>query len=196
MRTRKSPMLILATLILFVLLAGCGADNTDINTPAPNTNTPTPNSTTGTTAPNTETDSSSDSDDEIGDNQEYNEEAPNNFMNLKIGERLFTATLVDNSTTEALRDLLSEGPITIDMDDYGNMEKVGSLGTDLPRNDEPITTEPGDLILYQGNAFVIYYAPNSWDFTRIGKMNDVTQEELKQALGSGAVTVTLSLARD
>ncbi len=30
----------------------------------------------------------------------------------------------------------------------GNMEKIGSLGTSLPRNDEQITTEPGDLILY------------------------------------------------
>ena len=60
-------------------------------------------------------------------------------------------------------------------------------------DDEQITTEPGDLILYQGNAFVIYYAPNSWNFTRMGKINDVTQEELIEALGSGDVEVTLSL---
>jgi flavodoxin len=38
---------------------------------------------------------------------------------------------------------------------------IGGLGTSLPRNDEQITTEPGDLILFQGNALVIYYAPNS-----------------------------------
>jgi hypothetical protein len=79
------------------------------------------------------------------------------------------------------------------MRDYGNMEKVGSLGTSLPRNDEQITTEPGDLILYQGSAFVIYYAPNSWNFTRLGKINGVTQEELKEILGTGDVEVTLSL---
>lgn len=121
------------------------------------------------------------------------EEADNSHMKLQIGEYIFTATLTDNSSTKALKAMLAEGPITINMRDYGNMEKVGPLGTNLPRNDEQITTEPGDLILYQGNALVIYYAPNSWNFTRIGKINDVTQEELKKALGKGDVKVTLSL---
>jgi hypothetical protein len=44
------------------------------------------------------------------------------------------------------------------------MEKVGSLGTSLPANDERITTKPGALVLYQGNALVIYYATNSWNY--------------------------------
>jgi hypothetical protein len=79
------------------------------------------------------------------------------------------------------------------MHDYGNMEKIGGLGKSLPSNDERITTKSGDLILYQGNALVIYYAPNTWTFTRLGTINDVTQEELKLALGSGDVTVTFSL---
>lgn len=74
------------------------------------------------------------------------------------------------------------------------MEKVGSLGQDLPVNDEQITTEAGDLILYQGNSFVIYYAPNTWNFTRLGKINGVSAEELQDILGEGDVTVTLSLA--
>ena len=119
--------------------------------------------------------------------------ADDNHMKLQIGEYIFIATLADNSSAKALRKMIEEGPITINMRDYGNMEKVGSLGTNLPRNDEQITTEPGDLILYQGNSFVIYYAPNSWKFTRIGKINNVAQEELKEALGSGDVIVTLSV---
>jgi hypothetical protein len=115
-------------------------------------------------------------------------------MNIKIsGGREFTATMVKNSSTAALMDMLKLGPVTIQMHDYGNMEKVGGLGKSLPRNDERITTGPGDLILYQGNAFVIYYALNSWTLTRLGKINNVTQEELKAALGEGDVTVTLSL---
>ncbi len=40
---------------------------------------------------------------------------------------------------------------------------------------------------------VIYYDTNSWNFTRIGKIEDVTQEELLEALGTGDVTVTFSL---
>ena len=79
------------------------------------------------------------------------------------------------------------------MHDYSNFEKVGSLPEELPRNDEQITTESGDLILYQGNQFVIYYDTNSWNFTRLGKIKDVTQEELKTILGTGNVTAVLSL---
>jgi hypothetical protein len=117
-------------------------------------------------------------------------------MNITVGDTVLTATLVENSSTAALKAALSEGPITIDMRDYGDMEKVGPLGMDLPRNDQQITTEAGDLILYQGNAFVIYYAPNSWNFTRLGKINDVTVEELREILGDGNVTVTLSLPQE
>lgn len=40
---------------------------------------------------------------------------------------------------------------------------------------------------------MIYYDTNSWNFTRIGKIEDVTREELLEALGSKDVTVTFSL---
>lgn len=115
-----------------------------------------------------------------------------NKMNLKIGNRTLTATLAENSSAEALIDLLKKGPLTIQMSDYGNMEKVGGLGQSLPRNDQQITAQPGDIILYQGNALVIYYAPNSWNFTRLAQIDDVTAQELKGILGKGDVTVTLS----
>jgi hypothetical protein len=114
-------------------------------------------------------------------------------MKIIIGNRELTATLVQNSSTEALKELLRAGPITINMRDYGNMEKVGSFGRSLPTNDERITTEPGDLILYQGNQFVIYYAPNTWSFTRLGKINNVTRQELLNVLGQGNVTVILEI---
>ncbi len=116
-----------------------------------------------------------------------------NTIKLTAGSKVFTATLVDNSSTRALKELLAQGDISINMRDYGNMEKVGSLGTTLPRNDEYFTTAPGDLILYQGNSFVIYYAPNTYSLTRLGKIDNVTQAELIDALGRGEVTITLSL---
>ncbi|GAB6392144.1 MAG: cyclophilin-like fold protein [Treponematales bacterium] len=79
----------------------------------------------------------------------------------ETSSKTFTAALVKNSSTAALRTLLKVGPVTLHMHDYGNFEKVGDLGKSLPANDERITTEPGDLILYQGNLFVLYYAPNT-----------------------------------
>jgi len=112
-------------------------------------------------------------------------------MKITVGNRELIAALAHNSSVEALKEMLKAGPVTIQMRDYGNMEKVGSFGRNLPTNDERITTEPGDLILYQGNSFVIYYAPNTWSFTRLGKINGVTREELINILGKGNVTVIL-----
>jgi hypothetical protein len=120
----------------------------------------------------------------------------NNILYLHVGRTRLTATLVENSSTMALEKLLAAGSITINMRDYGNVEKIGELTERLPTNDERITSKPGDLILYQGNSFVIFYAPNTWSYTRLGKTNDVSTEELKRILGNGDVTITLSLSKD
>lgn len=119
-----------------------------------------------------------------------------NSIKLTIrGGETFTATLVDNSSTRALKEQLAKGDITVEMEDYADMEKVGSLGISLPRNDRRTTTGLGDLILYQGHNLVIYYDTNSWNFTRLGKIDNVDGAQLKSALGEGGVTVTLSLDR-
>lgn len=125
--------------------------------------------------------------------EEGGETIMDHSMKITIGETTLTATLEDNSSAEALVEKLKEGDLTLDLEDYGNMEKVGGLGFSLPRNDRQIRTQAGDLILYQGDAFVIYYDTNSWNFTRLGKIDGVTGEELKEILGNGDVTVVLSL---
>ena len=112
---------------------------------------------------------------------------------LNVNNRILEASLENNSSVDALIERLKENDITINMEDYANFEKVGSLGFSLPRNDKQITTEPGDIILYQGNSLTIYYDTNSWNFTKIGKIENVNQKELKEILGKGNVTVTLSL---
>ena len=111
------------------------------------------------------------------------------------GNHTLTATLADNSSAKAFAELLSNGPVTVDMQDYGNFEKEGDLPSSLPRNDTSITTEPGDIILYQGNKITIYYNTNSWSFTRLGKVEGVTQAELKKILGKGNVTAVFTLAK-
>lgn len=118
-----------------------------------------------------------------------------NTLELTVEGSTFTATLEENSSTQALKERLAQGPLSIRMSDYGDMEKVGSLGISLPRNDRQTTTGPGDLILYQGDSFVIYYDTNSWNFTRLGRVDGVaTREEMLDLLGGvGEITVTLSL---
>ena len=114
-------------------------------------------------------------------------------INIRINERNLIATLNDNSSSKALIEKLEEGELTIKMQDYSNFEKVGNLGFNLPRNDEQISTDYGDLILYQGSQFVIYYDKNNWNFTRLGKVDNISQDELKEILGDGNVIVTLSI---
>lgn len=111
-------------------------------------------------------------------------------IRLTVNGRSFTATLVESSSSEALVKRLAQGDVSVRMDDYGDMEKVGSLGFSLPRNDARTTTGPGDLILYQGNSFVIYYDTNSWSFTRLGKVDGVTSREQMLELlgGKGEIT--------
>ena len=106
----------------------------------------------------------------------------------KIGDSVLEILPEENSSAKAFLALLQEGDVTVSMHDYGNFEKVGPLGTSLPTNDEP-----GDIILYQGNQITIYYDRNSWRFTRLGKVQGLTQAELKEILGDGNVEVTFSL---
>ena len=103
-----------------------------------------------------------------------------------------TATLYDNSSSRALVELLQKGAVTIDMHDFSNFEKVGELPVTLPCNDTPTNTDAGDLILYLGKRFVIYYDKNSWDFTPLGKVDGVTKAELKKILGEGNVMAVLT----
>lgn len=112
-------------------------------------------------------------------------------LKITVGEHELLATFEKNSSAEEFQELLSKGPVTIQMEDYGGFEKVGPLGTELTRNDKQITTQPGDIILYQGNQITIYYGVNSWNFTRLAKINDT--ENLKEKLGDGSVQVTFSL---
>lgn len=116
-----------------------------------------------------------------------------NVFYITAGGTTFTADFADNSSASAFRELLAQGPLTVQMADYGDFEKVGSLGQSLPRNDQSITTGPGDVILYQGSSITLYYDTNSWRFTRLGKIQNATREGLLDALGSGDVSVTFSL---
>ncbi|MDY4048056.1 cyclophilin-like fold protein [Negativibacillus massiliensis] len=115
------------------------------------------------------------------------------MLKIEIGQENFTATLANNSSVDALKELLKDGPLTLKMSDYAGMEKGADLGVTLPQNNQQMNTTAGDIILYQGRTLVIYYDTNSWSLTPIGKINDLDEALLKETLGSGDVTVTFSL---
>lgn len=119
------------------------------------------------------------------------EESETMQMNVQVGDATFSAALEENTATEAFVAMMKNAPVTIRMSDYSGFEKVGALGTSLPASNSQTTTQPGDIVLYNGNQIVIFYGSNSWSYTRLGKIDDLTGWE--QALGTGDVTVTFSV---
>ena len=119
------------------------------------------------------------------------EETMDRKMIVEVGGKHFTATLEDNKAADTLVEMMQEDPVTVQMSDYGGFEKVGDLGTELPTSNRQTTTQAGDIVLYQGNQIVIFYGSNSWSYTRLGRIDDLTGWET--ALGDGDATVTFAL---
>ncbi len=120
----------------------------------------------------------------------------------EIGETTMTMTIGDtkvnvdweaNSSVDALKELVSSGPLSIYMSMYGGFEQVGSIGQSLPREDKQTTTASGDIVLYSGNQLVVFYGSNSWAYTRLGHISDKTDAEIEALLSKGDVTITLSI---
>ena len=123
----------------------------------------------------------------------YDEKQNDNIMNLKVNNSTMKVKLSDNAATKALVERLKGGAVTYNAHDYGGFEKVGALGFSLPSNDTYITTEPGDIMLYTSNQLCIFFDSNSWEYTPIGKIEGMTKQQLKDAFGTGEVSITLSL---
>ena len=129
-------------------------------------------------------------------NQEFIDKEDNNMnYNLKItvnNEELIL-DLANNEATKELISKLKEQDIVVNASEYDNFEKVGSLGFSLPTSDKYLKTEPGDLMLYQGNQITLFYNSNSWNYTKLGKVTNKNNEELTRILGKDDVVMTLSL---
>ena len=73
--------------------------------------------------------------------------------------------------------------------------KKRALGRGLEQlfSDENINTEPGDIVLYQGDKVSLFYGSHSWSYTKLGKIDNISSNELKEVLGQGNVTLVFSL---
>ena len=104
-----------------------------------------------------------------------------------------TATLVQNGATSELISLLKKGSITLTMTENGGFEKVGNLPQSLTTSDVRQTAHSGDIMLYIGNVMCIFYGSNTWAYTKLGTMDNMTSSEIKEFLSGNPVSVSLSL---
>ena len=114
-------------------------------------------------------------------------------VKVKINDNVFDVKLENNSATQEFIKELKKGNVTVNASEYGGFEKVGNLGFSLPTSDENIGTAPGDIVLYQGDKISLFYGSHSWSYTKLGKIDDVDSNKLKEVLGSGDVTLEFSL---
>ena len=173
---RKKLCLILVTIWGMALLAGCGGETQNTAPSSPQTAFPT----AGFESPQTEPEATHETD---------KKEQTTMKMNVQIGNQTFTATLADTTAAQEFAQML---PMTITLDDYGGFEKVGSLGRSLTTSNSQTTTAAGDIVLYNSSNIVMFYGSNSWSYTRLGKIDDLTG--WADALGSNSVTAIFTLA--
>ena len=104
-------------------------------------------------------------------------------------------TLYNNAATQALVAKLQEGNVTVSLNSSGGFEIWGALGFSLPTNNEQMTAHPGDVILYNGSNICLLYGSNSWSYTRLGHIDELSGNALQAFLKAGEsnISVTLSL---
>lgn len=112
-------------------------------------------------------------------------------LKITVNNTTFTATLQNNETAKAFKDLL---PLTLNMAELNDNEKLTELPNNLPTNaTNPGTIQNGDLMLYGSNTLVLFYKTfsTSYTYTKIGRIDN--PDGLENALGSSNASVKFEL---
>ena len=128
-------------------------------------------------------------------NNEVKAQTMKQKMYITINGQTQSVTLVENAATKTLVEKLQQAPVTVTLNSSGGFEIWGALGFSLPTSNQQITAQPGDVILYSGSNICIFYGSNSWSYTRLGKIDGLSERELRSFLKAGEsnISVTLSL---
>lgn len=117
-------------------------------------------------------------------------------MNITINGQTQRVALAQNQAARALAAKLQDGPLTVTLNSSGGFEIWGPLGFSLPTSNEQIKAQPGDVVLYNGSNICLFYGSNSWSYTRLGRIEGLSEAELRSFLRAGEsnISVTLSAA--
>jgi hypothetical protein len=184
---RAIPLIILV-LLFSTVLSGCGTivkeveQGTPVNTVDTDEEDTSEEKTINQTTEKLET---------ITEHENVTEQEDEIIMVMTINDTKVDVIWENNASVAELKEL-AEDELTISMSMYGGFEQVGPIGKSITRDDKQTTASAGDIVLYSGNQLVVFYGSNSWAYTRLGKIN-LNEKELKNLLGNGDVTITLSM---
>ena len=114
---------------------------------------------------------------------------------LNIDGTPVTVLWEDNETVSELLTAAQNGAIEVSASRYGGFEQVGSLPQSFSRNDVQTTTQPGDIVLYSGNQLVIFFGSNSWSYTRLGRIEGLSTDELTALLDKDIVVIEIKTTK-
>lgn len=123
-----------------------------------------------------------------------NEKNENTNLTLSVDGTPLRVKWENNSSVSALKELAADGNLTIKAHQYGGFEQVGSLPQRIESNDVHMTAEPGDIMLYSSNSVVVYYGTNTWSYTKLGHIENLSEAQLQELLSGETVTFTFSLS--
>lgn len=132
------------------------------------------------------------SDEETSNSMTENNENTN--LTLSVDGTPLRVKWENNASVSALKELAANGNLTIKAHQYGGFEQVGSLPQRIESNDVHMTAEPGDIMLYSSNSVVVYYGTNTWSYTKLGHIENLSEAQLKELLSGETVTFTFSLS--
>lgn len=97
-----------------------------------------------------------------------------------------------NDSVRQLNEIVKNNPLTINAHLYGGFEQVGELGKSLASNNVQMQTEPGDIVLYNSNSIVVFFGSNSWSYTKLGKIKNKSNDEIKSLLDKSNVELIIT----
>lgn len=112
-------------------------------------------------------------------------------LKITVGNKIFTATLIDKDIS---RELIKYLPMEITMNDHNGNEKFYNLPENiLGRVSNPGRVETGDIMIWSSNTIVLFYASSStsYNYIRVGKIDDPSG--LSDVVGRGNIKVKFEL---
>lgn len=112
-------------------------------------------------------------------------------IRLYLNDKEVEVIWENNAAIEEIFKDVKNNDLIVEMSMYGGFEQVGDLGKRYTQNDKQITTKSGDIVIYGGDKIVVFYGSNTWEYTKLGKINE-SEYTITNLLSKGNIELKIS----